>query len=84
MCYNMKRIKTMTNSKHVGFRAPLNKEDTPEKTLGCRAANPDICKLNGTSFCAFCRTDGMCAQPPKTWPKQYEKLKAEESEKKNG
>ncbi len=74
----------MTNPKHIGFRAPLNAEDTPEKTLGCRAANPDICKYNCTNFCAFYREDGICTQPPKTWPKQYEKLKTEGKETKNG
>ena len=70
----------MADKIHVGFRAPLNDGDTPEQTVGCRAANPDICKFNGTDFCAFCRGDRMCTNPPKTWPKQFEKLK-EEKEK---
>ena len=70
----------MGNKLHVGFKAPLNEKDTREKTYGCRANNPDICKNNCTDYCAFCREDGMCIRPPMSWGKQYDKLSSEEKE----
>ena len=71
----------MSNNIHVGFRAPLNEKDSADETFGCRANNPDICKFNGTDFCAFCNCEHICRKPPKTWPKQYENLKNQEKKK---
>ena len=68
----------MTNRIHVGYREPLKDGDTKEKTVGCRATNPDNCRFNGTEYCAFCRGDRMCLNPPKTWPKQFEILENED------
>lgn len=54
------------------FHAPVELEDSPTQTLGCRHTNPDICRRNGLpASCAFVRTDGMCLAPPASWPKQY-------------
>lgn len=58
------------------FHAPLQDGDTVEMTVGCRHTNPDICRNNSMpNVCAFVRDDGYCHAPPKSWPKQYEKLK---------
>lgn len=65
-------------SLRVPFKAPLQPEDTAEKTVGCRANNPDICKNNGIpEICAFEREDGICQIPSKAWKKQFEKLSRE-------
>ena len=57
------------------YHAPLNDGDTAERTVGCRHTAPDICKNNGLSgVCAFVSEDGLCHQPPISWPKQYIKL----------
>lgn len=57
------------------FHDPLGVDDTPERTVGCRHTNPDICKKNGMpDVCALVRADGMCLAPPASWAKQYEKL----------
>lgn len=71
----------MKSELHFGFNAPLNPEDSEEKTFGCRANNPDICRcymLDGT--CAFVNPDKICKKPSRSWKKQYAKLK----EKRNG
>ena len=68
----------MTNPKRQEgvFHAPLNSKDAIDKTLGCRHSNPDICSNNSlVKVCAFVREDRMCLKPPKSWPKQYERLK---------
>jgi len=59
------------------FHAPLNPKDSEHQTLGCRHTNPDICsKHDLLSVCAFVRPDGICLAPPRTWPKQFQKLAA--------
>ena len=59
----------------VNFNAPLNKQDTPEQTKGCRANNPDICAYSFVEkCCAFCRADGICTHPSRAWKSQYKKL----------
>ena len=69
----------MKKELHIGFKAPLNPEDTEEQTYGCRQNNPDICKNNGIiDTCAFVREDGICKQPSRAWKKQFEKLKQEQ------
>lgn len=66
----------MEKELHIGFKAPLNPDDTAEQTYGCRQNNPDICKNNSIpEICAFVREDHICKQPSKAWKKQYEKLK---------
>jgi hypothetical protein len=58
------------------FHELLVSGDTPQKTLGCRHTNPDICaKHSIPTVCAFARSDGICLAPPASWPKQYEKLR---------
>ena len=58
------------------FSAPLNQEDSPTQTLGCRQNNPDICANNMLpDICAFARKDGICMKPSRAWKKKYEELK---------
>ena len=58
------------------FHAPLREGDTAEITSGCRHTNPDVCRNNSMNgICAFVRVDGMCSQPPKSWPRQFVKLR---------
>ena len=60
------------------FHEPLRSGDTAERTAGCRHTNPDICAKNCTpGVCAFVRVDKVCLCPPKSWAKQFEKLKAQ-------
>ena len=60
----------------VKFSAPLNPEDTPLQTYGCRANDPGI---YGNAYlenvCAFASADGICKKPSAAWKKQYNKLK---------
>ena len=61
------------------FHAPLNALDSKTQTVGCRHTNPDICAKNGLQkVCALVRTDQICLSPPKSWPKQFIKLKQRE------
>jgi hypothetical protein len=58
------------------FHKPLQPGDTRTLTVGCRHNNPDHCMKNGLpKVCAFVRADGICQSPPKSWPKQYQKLR---------
>ena len=58
------------------FHAPLKQKDTPDRTVGCRHTNPDICAKNRLpNVCAFVRPDGFCLSPPQSWKKQFVKLK---------
>jgi hypothetical protein len=58
------------------FHAPLKPKDTATQTKGCRHTNPSICGSNSLpEVCAFVREDEMCLKPPKSWPKQFERLK---------
>ena len=55
---------------------PLNQKDSEDQTFGCRHTNPKICKsLDLENICAFVREDKMCLSPPKSWMKQFGKLK---------
>lgn len=59
------------------FHEPLDAGDTAELTVGCRNTNPDIsAKHSMAAACASVWADGTCRAPPKSWPKQFEKLKA--------
>jgi hypothetical protein len=64
--------------KSNAFHAPLHPIDTEEQTYGCRHTNPIICGKNKMpDICAFARSDGICLAPPRSWLKQYQKLKQE-------
>ena len=61
------------NSK--AFHAALVEGDSPDRTVGCRHTNPDICAKNHLQgVCAFVRSDGMCLAPPASWKRQFAKL----------
>lgn len=61
------------------FHAPLKSEDSEKETVGCRHTNPDICAKHSLfDVCAFVREDGICKAPPKSWPKQFQKLKEDQ------
>lgn len=61
--------------KRFDIHAPLNAEDSEKQTLGCRHTNPKICGKNSMpGVCAFVQNDEMCQSPPKSWPKQFQKL----------
>jgi hypothetical protein len=65
------------------FHAPLQPNDSVEKTVGCRHTQPDICAKNSMpKVCAFVRADAMCLAPPVSWKKQFLKLKAGGAKKK--
>jgi hypothetical protein len=54
---------------------PLREGDRPDRTVGCRHTNPDVCgKHSIEKVCAFVRDDNMCLAPPVSWKKQYERL----------
>jgi hypothetical protein len=60
------------------YHAPLHPLDAKNQTMGCRHTNPDICSSNSLlKVCALVRDDKTCLKPPRTWAKQFEKLKAE-------
>ena len=55
--------------------APLNPQDSPRQTYGCRCRNPNNCANHSMEdVCAFVTADTICLKPPKRWAKQYEKL----------
>ncbi len=57
------------------FNDPLNEGDTEERTVGCRAFQPDFCSDYGSKGCALTNVDGICTCPRKSWKKQFKKLK---------
>lgn len=62
------------------FHAPLHTLDTETQTHGCRHTCPDICsKYHMQKVCALARSDNTCLAPPKSWPKQFKKLKQGET-----
>ena len=63
------------------YHEPLKPQDKATQTEGCRHTNPTICGNNSISgVCAFVRNDGLCLKPPKSWPKQFERLKLMQGE----
>ena len=55
--------------------APLNSQDSPRQTYGCRHRNPNNCASNSMeNVCAFVTVDNICLKPPAGWPKQYKTL----------
>lgn len=68
----------------IPFDAPLNKEDSYNKTYGCRQLNPEICKnCYIENVCAFVSKDNICKRPSLKWKKQYNFLLLKE-ENSNG
>ena len=68
---------TPTGKNSDAFHAPLNPNDAPDKTVGCRHTQPAICAKNSLpKVCAFVRADGMCLAPPVSWKKQFLKLQS--------
>lgn len=58
------------------FHAPLKPKDTATQSEGCRHTNPDICSNNSMpNVCSFVRADAVCLKPPKSWAKQFDRLK---------
>ncbi len=52
------------NQLRIPFDYPLNKDDSPIQTYGCRANNPDICANNSLpGICAFTSDDKICKKP---------------------
>ncbi|MBQ9304497.1 hypothetical protein [Butyrivibrio sp.] len=63
------------NQLRIPFDYPLNKDDSPIQTYGCRANNPDICANNSLpGICAFTSDDKICQKPSRAWKKQFAKL----------
>ena len=55
--------------------APLNSQDSPHQTYGCRCRAYESCGRNSMeNVCAFVTADTICLKPPTGWAKQYEKL----------
>ena len=55
--------------------APLNSQDSPHQTYGCRCRTYQNCASNSMeNVCAFVTADTICLKPPTRWAKQYEKL----------
>ena len=55
--------------------APLNSQDLPHQTYGCRCRTHQNCASNSMeNVCAFVTADNICLKPPTGWAKQYEKL----------
>ena len=65
------------NANAEPFHAPLHRLDTEAQTFGCRNTNPGVCSNNLVpKVCAFARKDNICLTPPRSWKKQFAKLKA--------
>ena len=59
----------------IESNSPLNSQDSPCQTYGCRHQNPNNCMNNSMEeVCAFVTTDNICLKPPSGWARQYEKL----------
>ena len=55
--------------------APLNSQDSPNQTSGCRCRTYQNCARNSMeNVCAFVKADTICLKPPRRWAKQYEEL----------
>ena len=55
--------------------APLNSQDSPHQTYGCRHRTPYNCSKNSMeNVCAFVTADAICVKPPSSWAKRYEEL----------
>ncbi len=62
------------------FDTPLQEGDSEIQTVGCRHTNPNICSKNSMyEKCAFTSQNNICLNPPSSWRKKFEKLKAEDN-----
>ena len=69
------KVCVMNLSLVIEPNTPLNSQDSPCQTYGCRHQNPDNCMNNSMEeVCAFVTTDNICLKPPSGWARQYEKL----------
>jgi len=65
----------LMNQLIIGPTAPLNPQDSPCQTYGCRYRIPNNCARNSMeNVCAFVTADNICLKPPTGWARQYEKL----------
>ena len=68
-------IVKLMNQLMIELSAPLNSQDSPHQTYGCRCWTYINCGSNSMeNVCAFVRADIICLKPPTRWAKQYEKL----------
>ena len=52
--------------------APLNEQDTPTQTYGCRHKSPHTCSNSYMPHtCAFVTEDRICRKPPNTWKRVF-------------
>ena len=59
----------------IESNSPLNSQDSPCQTYGCRHRNPHNCAKNSMEdVCAFVTADNICLKPPTGWARQFEKL----------
>ena len=69
------KICVMHLSLRIKPSAPLNSQDSPCQTYGCRHRNPHNCARHSMEdVCAFVTADNICLKPPTGWARQYEKL----------
>jgi hypothetical protein len=55
--------------------APLNSQDSPNQTYGCRCRTYQNCASNSMeNVCAFVKADTICLKPPNGWAIKYENL----------
>ncbi len=70
------RLRRKKGGLRFDMKEPLNKEDTPDQTYGCRQRDPDSCsRCMLPDICAFTSEDKICKSPSKNWKKQYYVLK---------
>ena len=63
------------NTLIIDPNAPLNSQDSPLQTYGCRCRTYINCGSNSMeNVCAFVTADNICLKPPNRWASQYEKL----------
>ena len=68
-------VKVMDSSLVIHPSEPLNTQDSPHQTFGCRHRNPQNCSSNSMErVCAFVTTKNICKKPPTGWAKQYKNL----------
>ena len=59
----------------IKTNSPLNSQDSPHQTYGCRHNDPNSCsKHSMENVCAFVTADNICLKPPNGWAIKYEKL----------
>ena len=65
----------MNSSLVIHPSEPLNPEDSPHQTFGCRHQNSNNCSNKSMEkTCAFVTAKNICKKPPNGLAKQYENL----------